>query len=142
MEAQFMQFSYRGVKYEQDLPTVDMTEGEMGGMYRGEAWNYKYPRHIPVPQATPHLKYRGVSYCANPRATAEACYAAPTADRIDVKVAADYLKSPEFDQQVEETHYQNICRRLEHRLQVAKKRGDRNLVKMLEAEQQLIGQYC
>jgi hypothetical protein len=137
-----MEFSYRGVKYENDLPTVEMTEGEMGGIYRGQAWNYRYPRHIPVPQATPHLKYRGVNYCANPRATAEACFAAPPAERIDPTVGSDSPKRPEFDQQVEETHYHNICRRLEHRLQVAKQRGDRKLVKMLEAEQELIGQYC
>lgn len=138
-----MEFSYRGVKYEKDLPTLEMTEGEIGGMYRGQAWNYKYPRHIPVPQATPNLKYRGVSYCANPRATAEACYAAPPADRIDSQIGSDYLKQPqELDQQLEETHYRNICRRLEHRLQVARKSGDRHLVKMLEAEQQLIGPYC
>lgn len=138
-----MEFSYRGVKYEKDLPSLEMTEGEIGGMYRGQACNYKYPRHIPVPQATPHLKYRGVSYCANPRATAEACFAAPAADRIDSKVGSDSLKYPQkFDEQVEETHYRNICRRLEHRLQVARKRGDRHLVKMLEAEQELIGPYC
>ncbi|HEY9302577.1 MAG TPA: DUF4278 domain-containing protein, partial [Phormidium sp.] len=117
-------------------------EGEIGGMYRGQAWNYRYPRHIPVPQPTPQLKYRAVNYCANPRATAEACYAAPPAERVCAKVVSDSPKRPESDQQVEETHYRNICRRLEHRLQVAKKSGDRNLVKMLEAEQELIGEYC
>ena len=137
-----MQFSYRGVKYEKDLPTLEMTEGEIGGMYRGQAWNYRYPRHIPVPHPTPQLKYRGVSYCANPRATAEVCYAAPAAERIDPKVVSDSPKRPEFEQPVEETHYRNICRRLEHRLQVARKSGDRNLVKMLEAEQELISPYC
>ncbi|MFB2938737.1 DUF4278 domain-containing protein [Aerosakkonemataceae cyanobacterium BLCC-F154] len=137
-----MEFSYRGVKYEKDLPTLDMTEGEIGGMYRGQAWNYRYPRHIPVPNSTPQLKYRGVNYCANPRATAEACYAAPAADRIDAKVGSDSPKCPEFEQQVEETHYRNICRRLEHRLEVAKQNGDRQLVKMLEAERELIGDYC
>lgn len=137
-----MEFSYRGAKYEKDLPTLEMTEGEMGGMYRGQAWNYRYPRHIPVPHSTPQLKYRGVSYCANPRATAEACYAAPPANRIETKARVNSLDQPEFTQQVEETHYQNICRRLEHRLQVARKNGDRNLVKMLEAEQELIGPYC
>lgn len=137
-----MEFSYRGVKYEKDLPSLEMTEGEIGGMYRGQAWNYRYPRHIPVPHVTPHLKYRGVNYCANPRATAEACYAAPSADRIDSPVGSDSPKCPEFAQQVEDTHYQNICRRLEHRLQVARKNGDRNLVEMLEAEQELISPYC
>ncbi|MFB2894068.1 DUF4278 domain-containing protein [Aerosakkonemataceae cyanobacterium BLCC-F50] len=135
-----MEFSYRGVKYEKDLPSLEMTEGEIGGMYRGQAWNYRYPRHIPVPQATPHLKYRGVSYCANPRATAEACYAAPAADRVLPKVRSNSTQPPA--DQLEETHNRNICRRLEHRLQVARRSGDRHLVKMLEAEQELIGPYC
>jgi len=136
-----MQFSYRGVNYEQDLPTVEMTEGEMGGKYRGQAWTYRYPRHIPVPQPTPQLKYRGANYCANPRVTAEACFAAPAVERDDPKVLSKAQKCEQLIQ-LEETHHRNICRRLEHRLQVAQERGDRNLLKILEAERQLIGQYC
>ncbi|MFB2833209.1 DUF4278 domain-containing protein [Floridanema evergladense] len=135
-----MEFSYRGAKYEKDLPSLEMAEGEIGGTYRGQAWNYRYPRHIPVPHPTPHLKYRGVSYCANPRATAEACYAAPAADKSVTEVKASSIQPPA--EQLEETHYRNICRRLEHRLEVARKSGDRQLVKMLEAEKESIGPYC
>lgn len=138
-----MQFSYRGATYENDIPTGEVTEGEIGGKYRGQDWRYSYPRHIPVPQPTPHLRYRGANYCANPRATAEACFAAPAAQEIPARVVSTCGKGDKVLNALEETHLANIRRRLEYRLQVAKNKGDRDLVRMLEAEsKQLVGQCC
>ncbi|MEG3976377.1 DUF4278 domain-containing protein, partial [Microcoleus sp. herbarium8] len=45
-----MQLTYRGANYEYDIPTVDTIQGQAAGKYRGQDWNYRYPRHIPVPQ--------------------------------------------------------------------------------------------
>ena len=41
--------------------------------------------------------------------------------------------------QAEETHYQNLQKNLEHRLQVARAKGDEKLVSQLEAEMKYIG---
>ena len=138
-----MTLSYRGINYKHELPTVDMTEGEIGGQYRGQPWTVRYPRHIPVPQAqakiqpkvqtTPNLKYRGVSYCPNPRQKAEACYAAPSAEVGD-RISPTCENRHQVIERVEDIHLANICRRLEYRLEVAKNQGDHNLVRMLEAE--------
>lgn len=138
-----MQFSYRGATYENDIPTGEFTEGEIGGKYRGQDWRYSYPRHIQVPQPTPHLRYRGVNYCPNPRATAEACFTAPAAEESPVRVMSTSGSCRKILDKVEETHLANIRRRLEYRLQVARDRGDRDLLRMLEREsKQLVRQYC
>ena len=52
-----MKLTYRGANYEYDIPTVDMIEGEVAGKYRGQNWNYRYPRHIPNPK-----EYGGTNY--------------------------------------------------------------------------------
>lgn len=135
-----MQLSYRGAIYQNDLPTVEMTEGEIGGKYRGQAWNYRYARHIPVPQPTPQLKYRGASYCKDSRANAEACFAAPSAEETPARVVPSCGRGHKVIDDLEEIHLANIRRRLEYRLEVAKNRGDRDLLRMLEAEcHQLVG---
>ncbi|TAE54486.1 MAG: DUF4278 domain-containing protein [Oscillatoriales cyanobacterium] len=51
-----MKLTYRGANYEYDIPTVDMIEGEVAGKYRGQDWNYRYPRHLAVPK-----KYGGIN---------------------------------------------------------------------------------
>lgn len=39
----------------------------------------------------------------------------------------------------DEIHHENLQKNLEHRLQVAKAKGDENLVRQLEAEMKYIG---
>ncbi|NEQ19984.1 MAG: DUF4278 domain-containing protein [Microcoleus sp. SIO2G3] len=117
-----MKLSYRGVNYEAPS-TLEVTEGEIGGMYRGQNWRYQYPRHIPTPLPIPNLKYRGVPYgSGQPIAT--------TSTRTGI------IRN-EREQVLDEwtnLHLQNIRRSLEHRLQVAKANGDQNLIQLLEAE--------
>lgn len=115
-----MKLGYRGVAYEYEPPTIDMVEGEVGGKYRGQPWRCSYPRHIPVPQPALDLKYRGVAYSSYPKAPAGAI----------AQLGNPRQVSPELL----DTHLENIRRRLEHRLQVAKTSGDEKLVRMLEAE--------
>lgn len=115
-----MKLSYRGVAYENESPAIDMVEGEIGGKYRGQAWRCSYPRHIPVPQPALDLKYRGVAHSSYPKAQGSAIPQMSKACKVSPELA--------------ETHLANIRRRLEHRLEVAKSRGDDKLIRMLEAE--------
>lgn len=58
-----MKLSYRGVSYETESSMPEVTEGEVGGLYRGQAWRV----HRPTPSrrrytALIDLIYRGVAY--------------------------------------------------------------------------------
>lgn len=57
-----MKLSYRGVTYNYNPPTVETTEGEVGGKYRGMDWRFRNLKKPPVLQPTVDLKYRGVSF--------------------------------------------------------------------------------
>jgi hypothetical protein len=121
-----MKLTYRGANYEYDIPTVDMEEGDVAGKYRGQNWNYRYPRHMKVPKHVQDLQYRGVLEC----------------DRKSLKIDRDV--TPRLDsagaavaQKVEEVatvHRVNICNILDRRKQVARAKGDVKLMCLLELE--------
>ena len=125
-----MKLTYRGTNYEYDIPTVDMIEGEVAGKYRGQNWNYRYPRHIPVPQHPHDLRYRGVL----------------ESGRKSLKVDRDLIGTVDsteaavtFAQKVDEVakvHRVNICNILDRRKQVARAKGDVKLMCLLEIEWQ------
>lgn len=138
-----MKLTYRGITQEYDIPSIEVLEGEVGGKYRGQNWNYRYPRHIPVPQQTYDLKYRGVSYSTNPAPKAEVAVAEPVAEPAPfwgtqaVSLMGSTLNlsfSKPVPETVAKVHRTNICNLLERRLQAAKARGDEALVRLLESE--------
>ncbi|HEY9794423.1 MAG TPA: DUF4278 domain-containing protein [Leptolyngbyaceae cyanobacterium] len=57
-----MKLSYRGVHYKDEPSTMEVTEGEIVGMYRDQERQSGYLRHIPEPPTVNNLKYRGVAY--------------------------------------------------------------------------------
>src|SRR4028118_799230 len=91
-----MKLTYRGANYEYDIPTVDMMEGEVAGKYRGQNWNYRYPRHIPTPN-----KYGGRNYTTKRDSQAGDRDVAAASDPAAVK---SYLTGVEAAQ----VHCQNI----------------------------------
>ncbi len=131
-----MRLKYRHVSYEQPFSTVDCVEGDLGGQYRGQQWSSRYPRHIPVPQVHPTLKYRAVSYnLSDPR------------DHINVAIPTHSTKVQPKDPSViprQETptesfnavYKANVCRLLEHRQQQAEAQGNQQLLELLSAEAQ------
>jgi hypothetical protein len=136
-----MKLSYRGAKYETELPTFDMMEGDIVGKYRGQAirHRYPYPRHIPVPQPSLDLKYRGVAYRTNRTADLEEILnATPAQPRILAAPSLFCNASQSKLRQVAEIHRTNIYRNLERRMQVARELGDLHLVRLLELELQQI----
>jgi len=124
-----MKLSYRGANYEYDIPTVDMKEGEVAGKYRGQNWNYRYPRHIPVPQHPHDLQYPSVHYSKDRQS--------PKIDR-DVIGTVDSARvtviSSAKVQEVATVHRLNICNILDRRKQVARAKGDVKLMCLLEIE--------
>ncbi len=129
-----MKLTYRGVAYEYSPIPVEMTPGEIGGKYRGVAWRRYHPESVPVSQMFAQLKYRGVAYCiGDPQkiqrkediVTSQERYAATTQ-----KVNNPFKSRDELNK----THLSNIRKNLERRLQLAKQRGDANLIYLLEEE--------
>ena len=123
-----MKLTYRGANYEYDIPTVDMIEGEVAGKYRGQNWNYHYPRHMKVPQHAHDLQYRGVL----------------DSNRESLKIDEDVIGTVDSTratvissakvQEVTTVHRLNICNILDRRKQVARAKGDVKLMCLLESE--------
>lgn len=125
-----MRLSYRGVKYENTSPLLEVREGEIGGTYRGQTWRTHYVRHMPEPQPVHDLQYRGVAY-----RTGQPAIAMPTAVSSRSTLQAKHKRKREHElDEVTKIHLTNIRRSLERRMQVAKERGDEKLVRMLEQE--------
>ncbi|EGK89087.1 DUF4278 domain-containing protein [Microcoleus vaginatus PCC 9802] len=119
-----MKLTYRGANYEYDIPTVDMIEGEVAGKYRGQNWNYRYPRHIPNPN-----KYGGTNYTKKRDAEA--------GDRdVAAARASERVESYPTVVEVAQVHRANICNILDRRQQAAKAKGDETLLRLLEIEWQ------
>lgn len=139
-----MKLMYRGSEYNYEPAPVDMGETGILGNYRGRAFTFAYPRHIPVPQFPTDLQYRGVSY--HKTATGEiesvapqvmaAPAVPPVASTPGVMYRSVAASRHALMQEVAGKHRENIQRRLQHRLEVARAKGDEMLINQLEREMQ------
>ena len=123
-----MELNYRGVKYEKNLCKLEVMEGEVGGKYRGRDWRYNYPRHTLSLRPKVDLCYRGSNYSSN---------STITEIELQRKILNQNINNIEprsLGEEATQIHLDNIRRNLEHRLQVAKERGNYNLVEMLQKE--------
>ncbi|HEY9666540.1 MAG TPA: DUF4278 domain-containing protein [Coleofasciculaceae cyanobacterium] len=58
-----MKLFYRGISYETEPSALEVSEGEIGGQYRGHAWRVHTPAQQPLRYGTPvKLNYRGAAY--------------------------------------------------------------------------------
>jgi hypothetical protein len=132
-----MQLTYRGTHHNYELNSAEMIDSGLTGSYRGHSFPVTYPRHIPAPQTLKELTYRGVSYRLNqadgrPVAKTERPAAAPAPVTL-----ATFKKArvTEYAQM----HQLHIQQRLQHRIEVARAKGDAKLVSLLEREMQQAG---
>lgn len=131
-----MKLTYRGVNYEYEAPALDMNEGKFAGKYRGiDCQLGRYPRHMTVEQSPINLKYRGIAYSTHQTAEPELIPAKiqPQAKET-VTLTSSFKGHQNLKEELAKTHCQNIARQMEHRLQVAKTKGDRHLIEQLEKE--------
>lgn len=129
-----MKLTYRGVAYEANNPVSELTQGEVGGKYRGAQWKPKYLKHIPVPPLAVDLKYRGNSYSLGDPIDVEANLL-PKRFK-GVKITPEQVQAPIQlpANEVNSTHLANIRNNLERRLQVAIEKGDEDLIRLLQIE--------
>ncbi len=133
-----MKLSYRGVNYEYSAPSLEVTEGEILGKYRGVGWHCHTLKEIPVPQSNTALTYRGVNYETNP--SVGGCRSLPGRSMLSGRVPVS-SRSLAVRQAIDEVHRTNLRRNLERRLQAAKARGDEQLVSLLEAESKQLVEF-
>lgn len=124
-----------------DLTTAD-SDADTYGCHRD--YQFYYPRHIPV--AIPIVGF-------NPHKLSINLHGAVTHHTVNNQIVDFTMDSStnsamtnnsssaranrkQLLQQVAETHRDNIRKRLEHRLAVARERGDQALIQLLEAEYQ------
>ncbi|MGA7934741.1 MAG: DUF4278 domain-containing protein [Kovacikia sp.] len=134
-----MKLSYRGVSYESNPLTLEVTESEILGKYRGANWHCHTLKELPIPQPNRTLTYRGVLYNTNQTEEQNQTDLASGNTTRSARSGAIPKVFP-IRKQTEQVHRTNLLRNLERRLQVAKEHGDQNLINLLEAEsKQLVG---
>lgn len=133
-----MKCCYRGVQYEKTPSTLEVTEGEMGGTYRGQNWRLHYVRHIPEPPPTHDLKWRGVAYQTGKPSVVKSTPVESPMTMVGTRSWFLMNSRQKIFQQTRITHLKNICQSLEHRLEVAKAKGDQDLVRQLEKESEQV----
>ena len=140
-----MQLTYRGVNYEYD-PQGAKAAHEANVFrairpafnlhYRGSVYavDPNLEPSLPAPHPSAQLLYRGAAYALNgwtkPVAVQSSTSAASSKHRIAKKASGN----AEFAT----VHRTNLNTNLQRRLQVARERGDENLVNLLERELQQI----
>lgn len=132
-----MKLTYRGVHYDYAPRAIETMPEEAVGhaikptfnlSYRGATYSVD-PNAASFAAAQPAigpLMYRGVAYALN--------------GWHESTVAAKTKKLPQWKKSVRtetiNTHRESLNRQLQHRLQVAREKGDQNLVSLLERELQ------
>lgn len=131
-----MKLTYRGINYEYEAPALDINEGKFAGKYRGNNCQFgRYPRHIPVPQPPLDLKYRGIAYSTHQTAERELIPTKAQPQVTEAITISSTFKTPQnLKEELAKVHCTSIVRQMEHRLQVAREKGDRHLIEQLEKE--------
>lgn len=126
-----MKLSYRGASYDYNQPTLEITEGEILGKYRGSTWRCHTLKEVPTPQPAANLTYRGAHYVTGNGAQANLNYQKQAKKMEEIVKIPSTLSAP---REIARIHQANLQRNLERRLQAARLRGDQTLVQLLEAE--------
>ena len=140
-----MKFNNRAFNYEPNLSNIELTESEIVDN-QGTDWKQKYPRHIPVPQVKIDLKSPAVECSTGDLIDIEANqlrqnYIADDSVAVTKKneVVLTKTKRQQLLEELNNVHLNNLRRNLERRLQVAREKGDENLISLLEAEFEQLG---
>ena len=141
-----MKLNNRAFNYEPNLSNIELTESEIVDKCQATDGKQKYPRHIPVPQPKIELKSPGVECSTGDLIDIEANqlrqnYIADDSVAVPRKneVVLTKTKRQQLLEELNNVHLNNLRRNLERRLQVAREKGDENLIRLLEAEFEQLG---
>lgn len=129
-----MRLSYRGINYADAPSTLEVTEGEIASVFRGQNnRQFPYLRHIPEPLPIRDRKFSPVAHHTSQATVAKPTVAAQPVATPSVRKLSTREKREALDEMMR-IHQRNMQRSLEHRLRVARAKGDKNLIQLLEAE--------
>ena len=141
-----MKLNNRAFNSEPNLSNIELTETEIVDKFQSTDWKQKYPRHIPVPQPKIDLKSPAVECSTGDLIDIEANqlrqnYIADDSVAVTKKneVVLTKTKRQQLLEELNNVHLNNLRRNLERRLQVAREKGDENLIRLLEAEFEQLG---
>lgn len=145
-----MKLAYRGLEYDYNPPMLEVTNSEIALNYRGHAVQHTYVRHVPIPQVSERLTYRGVAYQTTRQGgiqqldSSRGHATSVSASQGVVSFAglrnklsgnSDAAKARRQLLQVASEHHKaSITRSLQHRIDVAKSQGNTTLIEQLETE--------
>jgi hypothetical protein len=129
-----MKLLYRGVQHSYHLPTLEVTEAQIQGNYRGVTYHRPIWRVPPVAQPSHDLMYRGVPYITSDRAGQIAVGQVEIAPPPMARPTHPVVLAPRQTNELVRVHEQHLRQNLERRLRSAQERGDQHLVYLLEAE--------
>lgn len=132
-----MKLCYRGVEYDYTPPVLEVSESEIQGRYRGRSLKFSYVKHVPFPQPTANLSFRGASYSTDSHGQFKSVTSekeAPKRSRFIPVFDSMASARRQLLQESARIHQANIQRSLERRLEVAKAQGNDGLVRQLEDE--------
>lgn len=128
-----MKLSFQVTSYENNAPMLEVTEGEIVSRHGCRHRSFPYIKHIPVPPPMLNVKERDLSYTSRHSGVEEPTFMAQSpAQETGKKWHCKPVKTS--SDEADQTHLANIRRSLEHRLRIAKAKGDQNLVRLLEDE--------
>lgn len=125
-----MKFSDRNISNQSHPPDLELTLG-------GTSWRQDYPRHIRATEPKTDLKYREIDYCTGSPEHVEGNLLKATStapENQNNQAALTKSSRQQLWEELHDIHLSNIRRNLEHRLQVAREKGDLDLIGLLEAE--------
>ncbi len=130
-----MKLTYRGIEYEYTPVAVEVTQTEVCGKYRGVEWKCHRSQNTPVTQQNAvELKYRGVAYYSGNPEQIEKLKQRQKLNNIFGKSKQLFASDGRNNNDLAKTHQENLRRDVQRRLEVAKRKGDQNLIRILEDE--------
>lgn len=128
-----MKLTYRGISYEQPTSTLRWSNGPVIGQYRGVPVHTQKVDRIP-PQPPRHLNYRGLAYRVDRlgQIVNEQPGSTTTAAQPAQRAIAE--RSPFLN--AAQAHHRAMMASLERRIEIARTKGDQQLLILLEAERQ------
>ncbi len=128
-----MKLTYRGIKYQHIPLAVEVTAEEIGGKYRGVQWK-RHHSHIPTTRHVSELKYRGAVYYSGNPEEVEELRQRKKLNSIFATGKSLCARNIPKNHDLTTAYSANLCINLQRRLEVAKQKGDKSLILMLEDE--------
>ena len=129
-----MKLTYRGIKYEYAPVAVEVTTEGVCGKYRGAEWKCHHSEYTPVTHNAAELKYRGATYYSGNPEEVEQLKQRKKLDFIFGASKNQFASNQPHNHELAKIHLANLQRNLQRRLEVARQKGDENLIRILEEE--------